>query len=682
MKLLDALSLRKKLLIGPAVATALMIACVAAAYVGIWQQRSAIDSITHAQLPAYKAAADGERALAGVHSSTYRLLAMMDANFPADQLARATQELKTQLADISSGLEVASRQPGINAEEKKQFEGAAEQVRVYRKAIEDTVDIASVQVSMATAYMSKAQNKYEDCAMLLKSLREVEDRQTQQGSRNAESAAVQAMVIVGIALVLSVGISVIVALYLGSMILRSLRAIREVTAKLSEGDLGQQTDSAGMANDSTLNDALEQQIDVRRGDEIGDLARSFAKVVSYLGEMAKVSEGIANGDLSQNVMPQCERDILGNAFERMTRQLGEMVSHVRNSAMEVASASSQMAHASAESARVNVQAAAAIDEVVSTMHEMSANVQNVVRNTNVQASSVSETSASVEEMVASIQRVAEMSTALLEIAGQSRSEVQSGIGSMDRATEGLNRINSSIRASAQLIEELGSGVNDIGKIVEVIDDIAEQTNLLALNAAIEAARAGEHGLGFAVVADEVRKLAEKSAQATKEIAQLIQTIQQGGRKAVTNIEKSTAVVDEGLTLGAELRSALTNIARVVGNVHKFAQEIGVATNEQSRGSSQISHATSRLNEMTREISASVEEQATGTNSVVKAMDRLRDLVQQTTSSSTEVAASAEQMSRMAKQLLGLMGRFTLEDGDAARTARSAGRPRKSMAARA
>jgi methyl-accepting chemotaxis protein len=295
------------------------------------------------------------------------------------------------------------------------------------------------------------------------------------------------------------------------------------------------------------------------------------------------------------------------------------------------------------------------------MHEMSINVQNMVKSTQMQASNVSETSASIDEMVASIQRVADTAKVLLDISQRSRDEVHNGINTMEKATDGLSRINASIGSSAEIISALGQRADDIGKIIEVIDDLAEQTNLLALNAAIEAARAGEHGLGFAVVADEVRKLAEKSAQSTREISELIQSIQKEARKAVDNMEKSTTIVNEGLSLGGDLSGALKKISSVVSEVYKFAQEIGAATNEQSHGSSQIAKATTRLNEITHEINSSVEEQASGAQAVVRAMEKMRELVQRSSSGSTELAASAEQMSKMSRSMLEAMDRFVLEN---------------------
>jgi methyl-accepting chemotaxis protein len=460
--------------------------------------------------------------------------------------------------------------------------------------------------------------------------------------KSDETAATATIVIALISTLLALALGLVIAYSSANSITEPLRKLMKVARQIANaGD-------------------LEHQIEIDRQDEIGELARNFGSMVTYLKEMAAVSEAIAEGNLSVEVQPRSKNDTLGHAFARMVQGLHNLVRSVRDAASQVASASNQVAGASDESAKISLQTSSAIDEVTSTMHEMSVNVQNMVKSTQVQASSVSETSASIDQMVASIQRVADTAKVLLDISNRSREEVHSGIATMEKATDGLNRINGTIQSSGEIIGVLGQRADDIGKIIEVIDDLAEQTNLLALNAAIEAARAGEHGLGFAVVADEVRKLAEKSAQSTKEISELIQSIQKEARKAVENMNRSTGIVNEGLGLGQELSTALRKISNVVTEVYKFAQEIGAATNEQSHGSSQIARATTRLNEITHEINSAVEEQASGAHAVVKAMERMRELVQQTTSGSTELAASSEQMSKMSRGLLDSMDQFELE----------------------
>jgi methyl-accepting chemotaxis protein len=509
-------------------------------------------------------------------------------------------------------------------------------------------------------YLQKDASSWVKNATEFLEMADQENTKVLEVRRKSDETAATATVVIAL-------ISTLMALALGLMIAwSSANSITEPLRKLMS--VARQIANAG---------DLEHEIEINRKDEIGELSRNFNSMVTYLKEMATVSEAIAGGNLSVEVQPRSKNDMLGNAFARMVQGLYSLVRSVRDAASQVASASTQVARASDESAKISLQTSSAIDEVTSTMHEMSVNVQNMVKSTQVQASSVSETSASIDQMVASIQRVADTAKVLLDISNRSREEVHSGISTMEKATDGLNRINGTIQSSGEIIGVLGQRADDIGKIIEVIDDLAEQTNLLALNAAIEAARAGEHGLGFAVVADEVRKLAEKSAQSTKEISELIQSIQKEARKAVENMNRSTGIVNEGLGLGQELSTALRKISNVVTEVYKFAQEIGAATNEQSHGSSQIARATTRLNEITHEINSAVEEQASGAHAVVKAMERMRELVQQTTSGSTELAASSEQMSKMSRGLLDSMDRFALEQ-----TARTPGYlPDKGKAAR-
>jgi methyl-accepting chemotaxis protein len=507
------------------------------------------------------------------------------------------------------------------------------------------VDAGQTTVSdLQIVYLQRSTNTWVE-----KSGKEMDDAERgiqgalEKSNESANTAATYSSLVLSVGTILGAIIGMIVAYRTSLSITQPLGALINVTREIAEtGD-------------------LDQKIEIHRSDEIGSLADHYRNMMLHLKEMASVSSAIAEGRLNVTVRPRSARDTMANAFLQMIRGLRDLALKVRDSATGVASGSSQMAAASTESAKVSVEAASAIDEVTSTMHEMSINVQNVVKSTQMQTSSVAETSASIDEMVASIQRVADTARTLLEISQRSREEVHTGIETMEKATTGLTRTSSAIRSSSEIIDVLGRRADEIGKIIEVIDDLAEQTNLLALNAAIEAARAGEHGLGFAVVAEEVRKLAEKSTQSTKEISDLIQGIQKEAREAVENMEKSTAMVQQGLELGGDLNVALNKISDVVSEVYKYAQQIGGATNEQSAGSSQISKATSRLTEITQEITSTIEEQASGAQSVVRAMEKMREVVQQATSSSSQLAAMAEHSAKLSRRLIEAADSFVLED---------------------
>jgi methyl-accepting chemotaxis protein len=441
-------------------------------------------------------------------------------------------------------------------------------------------------------------------------------------------------------------VSVFAGLALGILLSRSIaRPVIRIAAaaeKIAEGD-------------------LSDEIDIKRDDEIGLLAVSFKRMSLYLKEMASSARDIAEGDLRKEITPRSQKDLLGNAFQSMLQGLRAIVTDIRTGAEQMVSASSQIAATSHQAARNNETAATGVEETTSTMHEMSANIQNVAKSSQNQASSVTETSASIEQMTTSIQRIAATVKQFVDLSQKTKKAVDAGLESVGRSLKGTDEINQSIVKSADTIATLGSRVEDIGKIVDVIDDIAEQTNLLALNAAIEAARAGEQGMGFAVVAEEVRKLAERSAKSTKEIADLISGIQKESQDAVRLMEKSTQLVEKGVDLSRDVSTMLKAIESNVGEVDKYSREIGAATQEQSSGSTQIAKATESLREITHEISSATEEQASAAEQIVKTMEKMREMIHQNASGTTELASSAEQLRAQAGRFQEIIDRFVLHD---------------------
>ncbi|MHB8836692.1 MAG: methyl-accepting chemotaxis protein [Candidatus Methylomirabilia bacterium] len=406
----------------------------------------------------------------------------------------------------------------------------------------------------------------------------------------------------------AVGVFVTVLLFIGGMFVLSRVVVNRPLSRLAR------TVGAVAAGDLTA------RAEEGSRDEIGDLARDVNRMIDSLAVLigrVKVSSG----------------------------RISEASDRIADTATRVAAAASESASTSEQAARLNESSATAVEETTATMHEMSTNIQNVARNTQGQATAVTQTSASVEEMATAIGRIAATVSQFVELSKLARGAVTNGLEAVDKSVRGTDEISGSISRSADTISALGGRVEDIGRIVDVIDEIADQTNLLALNAAIEAARAGEHGLGFAVVADEVRKLAERSARSTKEIADLISGIQKESQSAVKLMERSTQFVQNGVDLSRRVGESLRTIEGHVVEVDRYARELGAATQEQMRGSSQIAKATENLREITHEISSSADEQAMAAEQIVKTMERMRGQLHQGAAQSATLAQTSEELRR-------------------------------------
>jgi len=249
--------------------------------------------------------------------------------------------------------------------------------------------------------------------------------------------------------------------------------------------------------------------------------------------------------------------------------------------------------------------------------------------TDRQSQEIEEAGATAERMAQSMTDSSERALQSARVARRSLESARKGADAVQNSIRGMNDIRSQIQETAKRIKRLGESSQEIGEIVELISDITEQTNVLALNAAIQAATAGEAGRGFTVVAEEVQRLAERSAEATKQIAAIVKTIQTDTQDAVGAMENATRNVVEGAQLSDAAGQALA--------------EIG-----------QVSTETASLIER---ISADVQEQAATADRVAAAMKDILAVTEQTSLGTRQTAVSIDQLAELAVELKGSVSGF-------------------------
>lgn len=326
-------------------------------------------------------------------------------------------------------------------------------------------------------------------------------------------------------------------------------------------------------------------------------------VILPIKEGSDVLAVMAKGDLTIRVKGKYKGDHqtiinsinqLGDSLNNILTEVTEAVSATASAATEISSSTEELASGSEEQNRQSTEVSSAVDEMTKTIIDTTKNVG-----------------------IAS-----DASKKYGEIA-------QEGGRVVNETINGMNRISGVVKKSAETIQQLGRSSEQIGEIIQVIDDIADQTNLLALNAAIEAARAGEQGRGFAVVADEVRKLAERTTKATKEIALMIKQIQKDTGGAVASMEEGTKEADKGKQLADKAGESLKQIIDGADKVVNIITQVAAASEEQSSASEQIS----------------------------KNIEAISSVTQQSTAGVQQIARTAEDLNRLTMNLENLVGRF-------------------------
>lgn len=265
--------------------------------------------------------------------------------------------------------------------------------------------------------------------------------------------------------------------------------------------------------------------------------------------------------------------------------------------------------------------------VASAAQEAQATAMHLAEASEHQATQITNASAAINEIAVSIDEVSKNSLESADVAQRSVLIAHNGAEVVRDTIKGMNNIRTQIQDTSKRIKRLGESSQEIGNIVELINDIAEQTNILALNAAIQAASSGESGRGFAVVADEVQQLAERASSATRQIEGIVKTIQTDTNEAVKSMEQTTSEVVGGARKAEDAGEALTEIETVSNDLAELIQNISEAARQQSVAATNISGTMNVIQEITTQTSAGTQQTAESIGNLVELATELRKSVE-------------------------------------------------------
>jgi len=293
------------------------------------------------------------------------------------------------------------------------------------------------------------------------------------------------------------------------------------------------------------------------------------------------------------------------------------------------------------------QTAAAIDQLIASINQVAANTEGF-------SSFATETASSMVEMNATSEQIGKSARQSAELAGFVKQAASEGREAVSGAVEGMRLIESSVEEAKSALLELAERSDEIGEIVRVIDEIAGQTNLLALNAAIIAAQAGDRGRGFAIVADEIRDLSERTSASTDEIRTLIQNVQKSVTRAAEQMTMSAERVSDGVGLTARAEEVLEKILELTARSTTSIAEIAKATEEQARGSAAATEAIEQVTRMVQQTAAATQQQSQTSRELGEQALTVRDTTAHLKRAVSEQETGSAAISRAMQNIMALV----------------------------
>ncbi len=426
------------------------------------------------------------------------------------------------------------------------------------------------------------------------------------------------------------------------MVIVPVKGLEDAAMKLSEGD-------------------MSFKVKVRSGDEIGRftgaIRESLLSISGILQRIKEVSKRVTRvaADVERESKKVVEGTMLEteaiNNISSSIEELNAVISEIADgtdglaaSAEETAASMEEMVTSISQITTSTQDMSAAVESTSASIEDLSATLREVAGNANELATAAEETQTAIVQIATSVKEVEQRAKESAMLSDKVKNDaVTFGMISVEKTIQGMQNIKASVEKTANYIKILGGRSEEIGKILNVIDEITDQTTMLALNAAILAAQAGEHGKGFSVVADEIKELADRTSTSTQEIAVLIQSVQQEVSDAVAAMDEGLSSVEMGFKVTNEAADALRKIIESSKRSSEMAAAIEHSTTEQSKATTLVSSAMERVLSMVGQIAKATTEQNRGIQLIMKATEKIRDV-------STHVKTATNEQSMNSKQI--------------------------------
>ncbi len=397
-----------------------------------------------------------------------------------------------------------------------------------------------------------------------------------------------------------------------------------------------------MLIEATVDGDLEKRADASKfkgeyAQIVQGLNDTVEAVVKPVKEVMRVCNALAEGDLSERIELEAKGDFLklteslNTAAENLAELLGEIQAAMQN----VAS--------------ISVESASSVEQVNSGMQQITSASQEIARGAQETSTTVNESAREIKETSGVLQQVQSNAEESNRFATESAENAKEMTALGKKSADGMKEIQEAIAGAEEVIKNLGSSLEQVGKTTGMIEGIADQTNLLALNAAIEAARAGEHGRGFAVVAEEVRKLSENSKKSTAEIDVMIKSLQEEMEKVM----KASSVVTQRADAGLE------DLEKVVASVEKTTRSIDSITDMMA----QITEGASKGAENMEKVARDVDEVASSAEESATSSEEASSAVEQQTAAVAQLSGGIQKLSEISDQASQMIAKFKLREHD-------------------